>query len=160
MRTGEDAVYLVRTDFTDSTKISNKPYKGYMGVLSMALSSNQTHVMFGGNLVQLNDDKLIMLDTVSAIISLIDRPNVGCGIVKPSFNPVYDEVTFTIACDDGHTYEILRMGVYDYLKNKIDILNPLSDNSNYFHSTYFPNGLDIAFISEGRLYFLKREIVQ
>jgi len=156
LRTGEDALYLVRIDGHDSTKISNKPYKPYMS-LPMNLSTDQTHIMFGGNIVRLADDKLTILDT---LIKEHPAGTEGCGFGDESFNPTYPEVAFNLSCDDGHSYVVDRVGVFDYSKNEFTFLDSLMESAYCRRPTFSPAGKQIAYFCGGELYILMREILQ
>ena len=158
LRTGTDALYLVQIDQKDSIKISNKPYKGYMG-LPMNLSSDRKYIMFGGNIVRLADDKLIILDTLAVVL---DKPEgtYGCGFGSESFNPVATEVAFRLGCGDGHSVAIRRIGVFDYSTNEFTILDSLLGLSNCGRPAYSPDGRRMSFISNGVLYIMVREILK
>ncbi|MCP4705751.1 MAG: hypothetical protein GY865_14220 [candidate division Zixibacteria bacterium] len=158
LRTGTDALYLVQIDQQDSIKISNKPYEGYMG-LPMNLSSDRKYIMFGGNIVRLADDKLIILDTLSAVL---DKPEgtFGCGFGSESFNPAASEVAFRLTCDDGHSVVVRRIGVFDYSTNEFTILDSVLGLSNCNRPAFSPDGKRISFISNGVLYIMVREILK
>jgi hypothetical protein len=155
LRTGEDAVYMVRTDQKDSVKISNKPYKNYLPI-PVNLSPDKTHIMYGGNIVRLADDHLIILDTLEQVK---DKPEgtQGCGFGDESFSPVATEVAFNLSCDDGLSYVVDRMGVFDYETYEFTIVDSLISIYNCRWPAYSPDGKRIAFISKGVLYFLVRE---
>jgi len=156
LRTGTDALYMVQINQKDSIKISNKRYEGYMG-LPMHLSPDRKYIMFGGNIVRLADDKLIILDTLATVL---DKPEgtFGCGFGSESFNPAASEVAFRLTCDDGHSVVVRRIGVFDYSTNEFTILNPLLGLNNCSRPAYSPDGRRISFISNGVLYFMVREI--
>jgi hypothetical protein len=158
LRTGEDALYLVRTDQQDSIKISNKPYRSHMA-LPMSLSPDRTHVMFGGYIVRLADDRVIILDTLAFVK---ERPEgtTGCGFGDESFNPVAPEVACNLSCDDGHSYIVDRIVIFDYGTNDLTILDTLTGVDNCRRPSYSPDGRRIAFVSAGVLYFLTREYEQ
>ncbi len=151
-----DALYLVRADLKDSIRISNKYYEGYLG-RPVSLSPDTMYIMFGGVIVRLADDKMIVLDT---LIQNFPRPDgtKGCGFNNESFNPKFTEVAFTLSCDNGHNYIVNRIGVFDYITNTFTILDTLINLTNCYRPTYAPDGKRISFISEGELYFIKREI--
>jgi len=156
LRATTDALYLVRADLMDSIKISNKFYGGYMG-MPVSLSRDTTHIMFGGVIVRLADDKQIILDT---LIQKFPKPEgtTACGFMDECFNPKFTEVAFRVTCDDGHNYVFDRMGVFDYTTNQFVILDTLLNLNNCQNPAYAPDGKRISFSSEGTLYFLKREV--
>lgn len=156
LRTGEDALYLVRSDFSDSLKISHHPYKPYV-TLPMNLSRDRTHIMFGGTIVRLADDKVISLDTLP-LVKNHPEDTYGCGICEESFNPVYSEVAFLLSCDDGHSYVVNRMGVFDYQSYNYQILDDMLGRTNCANPAYAPDGKRMSFVSDGTLYILRREI--
>jgi len=153
---GEDALYLVSTDLVDTTRISNRPYKPYM-TLPMHLSPDRTRIMYGGTIVRLADDKIIILDTLAAIQ---EKPvgTDGCGFGDESFNPAGPEVAFNLSCDDGHSYIVDRMGVFDYETLQFTILDSLIGIDNCRRPIFSWDGRRIAFISGGNLFFLVREV--
>lgn len=155
LRTGTDALYFVQMDQKDSIKISNKPYEGYMG-LPLNLSQDRKYIMFGGNIVRLEDDQLIILDTLAVVQ---DKPvgTFGCGFLDGDFNPVASEVTFRLSCDDGHSIVVDRIGIFDYSTNEFVFLDSLLGLSNCRRPAYSPDGKRISFISNGVLYFMVRE---
>ncbi len=153
---GEDALYLVRTDGTDSTKISNKPYEPYVS-LPISISPDQTHIIIRGTLIRLSDDYTIILDTM---IHEFPEGTKLCGMGAGSFNPTGTEITFYISCDDGHSLVVDRMGLFDYSTNEFTILDTLVNLSQCTRPTYSSDGRRIAFHSNGVLYFLTREVHQ
>ena len=156
LRTGTDVLYLVKADFMDSVKVSNKPYKPYMPP-PMNLSPDQSHIMIGGVIVRLTDDEMILLDT---LIEKFPRPEgtTECGFGSESFNPIYTEVAFRLSCDDGESYIFRRIGVFDYTTYQFTILDTLIGLSNCTRPAYAPDGKRISFISDGVLYIMNREL--
>jgi hypothetical protein len=136
-------------------KISNKRYEGYMGVMPLLLSKDRTHIMFGGSIVRLADDYLISLDTLKK-----DIPDgvVGCGFNNISINSNYPEVLFRRACDIDEFTSILNIGVFDYKTNKYTLLDSLVGFQDCNRPTFAPDGLRIAFIADGDLHIMFREI--
>lgn len=154
LRTGEDALYMVRIDGSDSTKLSNKPYHITKTVIT-AISRDKSHIMFGGNIVRLADDELTILDT---LINEYPEGTFGCGFGSESFNPKYPEVTFLLGCDDGHSKVVRRIGVFDYESSQFLLLDSALNMENCARPHYAPDGIRIAFISNGELFFMKRVI--
>lgn len=150
LRTGQDGLYLVSLDRTDSSKISNKPYRPYM-TLPMNLSPDRSHIMFGGNIVRLKDDRLIMLDTLS---QLRPRPpgTEVCGFGSESFSPVKPEVTFRLTCDDGHNYALSRIGIFNYETFQFSLFDTLLTTSRSLEPAFSPDGARILFFAHGVLY--------
>jgi hypothetical protein len=152
-----DALYLVRADYLDSIKISNKFYEGYLG-RPVTLSSDTTHIMFGGTIVRLADDKTSSLDN---FVQRLTRPEGTrvCGFVDESFNPVFPEVVFSLTCDDGHDYIVNRIGVFDYITGTLTILDSMINMTNCSRPIYAKDGRRIFFMSEGVFYYLNREVL-
>ncbi len=144
------------TDGEDTVRISNRPYKPYM-TLPMNLSPDRTHIMFGGTIVRLANDEVIVLDTLAAVL---DRPEgtYVCGFGDETFNPAGPEVAFRLTCDDGHAKIVNRIGVFDYESHQFTILNGLIGIDNCWRPSLSPDGRRIAFVSEGELFFLVRVV--
>lgn len=155
LRAGSDALYLVQVDYKDSVKISNKPYEPYM-TLPMHVSPDRSHIMFGGVIVRLVDDELLILDTLIEKYPMPDQTD-GCGFGSESFNPRFGEVAFSLSCDDGHSYVFRRIGVFDYATYQFTILDSLIDLNNCKRPRYAPDGKRLSFMSDGVLYVLNRE---
>lgn len=152
IRTGEDAIYLVNTDQSDSIKISNKPYKPYLPV-PIVVSPDTQYAVTGGCLIRLKDDVLILLDT---LIGDVPEGTDGCGFGNVAFNPNRPEVLFRRTCDNGHDYLVRTIGVYDYSTGEYEFIAAGTDLNNCNCPMYSPNGQRISFISDGHLYFIKR----
>jgi len=150
LRTGQDGLYLVSLDGEDSTRISNKPYRAYMN-LPMHLSPDRTHIMFGGNIVRLKDDRLIILDTLSQL-KPYPPGTQGCGFGSESFSPANPEVTFRLTCDDGHNYALSRIGIYNYETFQFSLFDTLLTTSRAFEPAFSPDGRHMVFDAHGVLY--------
>jgi len=159
IRAGEDALYTVQVDFKDSTQIFNKRYGQHRWhhMIGVYLSKDRTHVISGGTITRLVDNKKIILDTLSIVQ---DKPEgtVVCGFGAVSLNPKFTEVAFRLSCDDGESYSIDRMGVFDYSTYEFTILDSLVGLSNCTRPTYAPDGMRMAFLSKGNVYILNREM--
>ncbi|MDF1545689.1 MAG: hypothetical protein P1R58_11370 [bacterium] len=155
LRVGDDAIYLVRLDLSDSTKVSNEPYKG---TIKTCLSPDTALVFVGSAIVRLSDDSVISLDAIPQ--PPIPEGTTGCGYGgSHTFNPVYKEVAFRRSCDDEHSYVVNSVGVYDYESRVLTLLSDELGLSQCDRPVYGPDGLMLAFLCEGSVYLLKRRVL-
>ncbi|MEW6412537.1 MAG: hypothetical protein AB1483_08705 [Candidatus Zixiibacteriota bacterium] len=156
LRAGDDGVYLVRTDFQDSTRISERPTGPYTGH-PMSLNRERTHLLFDGTILRLPDDELIALDTISAV-----RDVYGCelngGFVSEGMNPVFSEICFVLVCSDVHENESVRVGVFDYSAGQFTILDGIAGLTECHMPEFSPNGRDLTLISNRQLYIVVRNV--
>lgn len=146
----EDAIYLVDLSSGLSEKISNKTYQPYM-LSQMAVSRDLSHIMFGGYIVRLYDDKLTILDTLGAFKR---RPEgvMGCGVGRETFHPTESKVIFQLSCDDGHTFVVDRLFLYDYMSSELVQIDSLLQQTNCEWPRFSPEGKFLAYIQDGLLF--------
>jgi len=151
LRAGENALYLVQSDFMDSIKISNEkaPFRH--------ISNDKTHVLSGGTITRLKDHKYLVLDTIS-ILQTKPEGTDGCDFGSESFNPKFTEVAFRYSCDDGDSYSVNSIGVFDYTTFQLTFLDPLMGLENCNRPSYAPDGKRLAFTSDGKVFILNREV--
>ncbi|MEW6052138.1 MAG: hypothetical protein AB1644_13880 [Candidatus Zixiibacteriota bacterium] len=154
LRTGKDGLYLAALDASDSSMISHKPYKPYL-TLPLRLSPDRSHIMFGGTIVRLADDRLIVLDTLSQL-KPFPPGTQGCGFGSESFSPVGPEVIFRLTCDNGHDYALDRLGIFNYLTFQLSLLDTTLTTSAPFEPAFSPDGRRISFVARGVLYLAVR----
>ena len=121
--------------------------------LAPAVKSDFSYVMYLNTIYCLADSQSINLDKY-----LIPYPEntKGCGASFASFNPVYNEVLFQIACDDGVSYEVNRIGTFNYVSNRFSILDSSSTLVNCIAPVFSPNGINIAVIANYKVCIIVR----
>lgn len=152
LRWGADGLYKVRLDETDSVWLANKPFQ-YMGA-KQAISTDFSFAMDGGQLFNLRDSSIIVLDT---LIGTPPPSTYACGIIWFSFNPVANEVVFTITCDDGHNYIVDRIATFDCETLELSIIDSLIGIENCAAPSFSPDGRRIAFIANNKAFILTRQ---
>ncbi len=153
LRWGDDGLYKVKLDESDSVWLGKKPFArmGYKQIISTDLS----YAMDGGQIFNLRDSSIIVLDTLLG--EPPENTNV-CGVVWFSFNPVANEVAFTISCDDGHNYVVHRIATYDCVDQKLTVLDSLIGISDCATPIFSSDGRRIAFIANSKVYILVRDV--
>ena len=153
LRWGYDGLYMVNLDGTDSTWLAKKPFE-QMGP-KQAISSDLSFAMDGGQVFNLKDSSLIVLDT---LLGPPPPKTVECGVNWFSFNPAANEIAFTITCDDGENYMVSSIATFDCETTKLTKLDSLIGLQNCVSPEFSPNGQRIAFFSNGKAYILNRQI--
>ena len=148
--TGGD-VYVVRADLKDSVRAFERSYS------DSVRSPNRSHIITGGVITRLADSSLIIMDS---LIGEYPEGTVQCGFIRTSLNPRAPEALFCVSCDDGQeldAYYVDRIGTFNYVTNEFTILDTLIGIDNGMAPTYAPDGKNIAFFANGKLYIIKRE---
>jgi WD40-like Beta Propeller Repeat len=148
---GKDGLYLVKADFSDSTRLAPKPYPTVAD--APAINLDRSYIMVGGTIERLADSVIIILDTL-----VKDGPPKaqGCGFHFGSFNPAAAEVLFEIGCPREETFIGNKIGTFDYLSNRVTILDTLVGIDNCTFPVYAPDGRRIAFIADRQAYIIFR----
>ncbi|MFH1893007.1 MAG: hypothetical protein ABIK83_10055 [Candidatus Zixiibacteriota bacterium] len=148
---GPDCLYLITGDLSDTVRLAPKPYS-HIPARPLA-NKDLSYYIVGGTMCRIADSTYIVLDTL-----LGDFPpgTLVCGLSDYSFCPVGTEVLFTISCDDGVSYVVDRIGTFDYTTGEFATLDAEIGLENCRAPAYSPDGLKIAFISDGKVYILFR----
>lgn len=149
---GADGLYLVRGNLAESTFLAPKP-ANYVP-LPAVLSPDQSCYMFRGLLYWFADGRSIMLDK---LIKDYPQGMTACDFLHYSFNPKSTEVLFTLIYFNDNDDETFRIATYDYVADKLTILDPLMNMTECEAPSYSPDGRKIAFHSQGKVYMLYRE---
>jgi len=156
LRWSDSGLYMVRLDESDSTWLVSKPFRK-MGLFTK-VSHDLSYALDGGQLFRLRDSVRIVLDT---LLGPVPENTHSCDVSFFSFNPVADEVLFTIVCEGGvheSEFETFRIATFDCNSFKLSIIDSLISMSNCVAPAYSPDGMKIAFQSKGKVYFLKRSL--
>jgi len=149
---GDDGLYMVTLDGRDSVRLTEKPTKNIIG--PTYINKERTHILMRNLIISLVDSSRISLR------SKIGPPapnTVVCGTAWYSFNPVVSEVLFTITCDDGDNYIVNRLGLYDFKRDSLTVIDSAVGISHCEFGEYSPKGNDVAFFANGKVYILNRE---
>ncbi len=147
--TGGD-VYVVRADLKDSIRAFDRSYS------DSVRSPNRSHILMRGVITRLADSSLIIMNS---LIGEYPEGTVGCDFPWASLNPRATEALFCVSCDDGQEldpYIVNRIGTINYATNEFTILDTLIGIDNGMAPTYAPDGRNIAFFANGKLYIIKR----
>ncbi len=146
---GNDGLYLVKADLSDSARLSPRPYPGVEE--TPVINSDKSYIMAGGTIERLADSVIVILDTL-----VKDGPPKapGCGFHFSSFNPKGAEVLFEMGCPRDETYIGNRIGTFDYLSGRLTILDTLVGIGNCTFPVYAPDGRRIAFLADQQAYII------
>ena len=147
-RMGSDGLYVVRVDGQDSVKAFSKPYA------DTVTGYDRTHKLIGGVLYDLRDSTIVVL---AEQIGDYPEGTKGCGCSRSYLSPTCPEVLFNIGCDDGVDYVVDRIATYDYTTGTLTVLDTLIGISNCMSPAYSPDGRNIAFFADSKLYLIMRE---
>ncbi len=117
------------------------------------VSLDGQYILMGGTMQHLADSAYIVLDT---LIKQYPPKTVGCGFVFGSFNPQQSEVLFQLACDDGVSYEVNRVGTFDYVRSRFQLFDTLVVGNNCIAPIYASDGRKIALICDGKAHIIYR----
>jgi hypothetical protein len=153
LRWGENGLYMVNLDESDSTWLVSKPRQQMSP--KPVISFNLEFALDDNLLFRLKDSTIISLDTVFAPYP----PNtIGCGAVWSSFNPVAPEVLMTISCDDGESYLIHSIATLDCNTLELTVIDLLIGKTDCAGAVFSPDGRKIGFMSDNKAYILTREL--
>lgn len=161
---GKDGLYLVYGDLSDSIRVSTKemtPVK-----LPPAVSTDKKLFMVHSKICDFENSECISID------SFLPRPIgvLGYGFLYYSFNPLDSEVLFELGCeknrnledgkpyDERESYEEFSIATFNYVDNKLTVLDSLIDLNSCRSPTYSPDGLKIAFMSGRNVYVMYRGV--
>jgi hypothetical protein len=142
VRWGKNGLYKIDCASNDSIAILANFHPPVP--LDPALKSDLTFMMYRNTIYSLTDSSSINLQY---FIEPFPKGTLGCGMVFQSFNPIFNEVLFQIGCDDGVSYEINRVGTFNYITNKFNILDSSPALVNCIAPVFSPNGVSIAVLA-------------
>ncbi len=155
LRWNGDNLHKVRLDNSDSTWLAKRPASVLEVTGRTYINKDQSHVLISDGVINLIDSSFIDLQE---FLKPFPPKTFGCGLVWFSFNPVATEILFTVACDDGHSYEVLRIGTFDYFTKDFRIIDILINIPNCKAPVYSPTGDRIAFLANGKAYIINRQV--
>jgi hypothetical protein len=161
VRWGNDGLYMIKCDQSDSSRVARKPYEHMP--LPPKMSSDRKYILMGGTMQRLVDSVYIVIDTIINNIDPITRLNVSrvfCGVIYESFNPNSPEVVFQVTCDDGHYILGEKLATYNYETYTYTDLEQFVKGKNPGAPSYSPDGRNIAYLAEGRAFILMRREIQ
>jgi hypothetical protein len=152
-RWGTSGLYLVNADGSDSTRIAAKPYDNMNE--SPSINPDRSYIIMGGTMLRLVDSTYIILDTM-----IKEQPvnTTQCGFTFSTLNPSYNEVLFQLTCDDEISYEINRIGTFNYSTNKLFILDSIPSLTNSVAPVYSPDGANIAVLANYKACLIIRRV--
>jgi hypothetical protein len=149
---GEDGVYKIRLDHTDSARIGPKPYP-YMPMPPIMSPSGQ-YIVDGGTVLRLQDSTYLVLDT---IVKWGVPNGVHCGInYFASFNASEDELLFQLSCDDGHSIYAERAGIFKMESHEVIILDTLLNFPSVSSAVFDNRDCRIALLASQKAYIVER----
>ncbi|MCP4705752.1 MAG: hypothetical protein GY865_14225 [candidate division Zixibacteria bacterium] len=150
---GEDGLYLVNTNLTDSQKIAPKPYK-HMPQYSPVLSHDQAYYVQGGTMYRFADSTYIVLDTIA---QAQPPESYIAGFMDLSFNPQKTEILFSLVFESDEE-ELFQIGTYNFVTNDFTLIEPQGESLDYISPVYNDNGNKIAFLSGSNGYIIYRRM--
>jgi hypothetical protein len=155
LRWGDNGLYLVRLDAGDSALLTTFPLSPpYRKPL---ISTDRFYIMTGNILIRVVDSTIILLDTL--LKSNYPQVAEGCGFLFGSFNPQESEILFQIGCENDNIYADNRIGTFNYINGDFALIDPIIGKYNCTAPVYAPDGLKIAFLSDGKVYILYRKLI-
>ncbi len=151
---GEDAVYFVNLAKTDSVRVSKQRYTPYMGVLPMFVRKDGQYLSTRGTIVHLPTDVSVKLDT---LITTLPLRTTGCDYHSEGFNPIFNEVLLTRQCDDGISYAVASIVIFNLETNTYQELTEIPGAFAVGGRRFAPDGLKISYVANGKLYLILRE---
>ena len=153
---GDDGVYKVTTDFSDSTRLGPKPYAHIP--LPPTYDNSLSYVIYNGKLLHLSDS--MVLD-INSYLTYIPQNTKYCGATFPQFNPSANEIIFNQSCygedENNKDYDTDIAGLFNIDKKEVTILDTLVNLQACQAPSYAPDGLKIALLSEKKVYIIYRE---
>jgi hypothetical protein len=150
-----DGLYKVTLDGSDSVKLMNGERPS--GFFAPRMSQDGRFLVHGNLIVEISGDTgRIVVDMRKDLV--IPEKTHGCGISSSStFIPCFPEVVCNITCDDGVSYVVPFVGIYDRPTDKMQILDDLIGRKNCAYATPSPNGTAISLLSQGHAILVLRE---
>jgi hypothetical protein len=142
VRWGNNGLFKINCETNDSVVILANFHPPVP--LDPALKSDLTLMMYRNTIYSLTDSSSINLQE---FIEPYPIGTKGCGMVFQSFNPIFNEVLFQIGCDDGVSYEVNRIGTFNYVTNRFSVLDSNPALVNCIAPVFSPNGVNIAVLA-------------
>lgn len=153
---GDDGVYKVTTDFSDSIRLGPKPYSHIP--LPPTYNNGLSYVIYNGKLLRFSDSTVI---DINSYLTYIPQNTKYCGATFPQFNPTGDEIVFNQNCygedENNNDYETDMVGIFNIESKKITMLDTLINLQACQAPSYAPDGLKIALLSDRKVYIIYRE---
>ena len=161
---GDGGLYLKVAGSNDSNWVGPRVAPVGVFLRRPAWDKNMKYAMIGGTILRVEDTSFIVLDT---ILGQPPDGTYGCSVELPSLNPHFPEALFNLVCygyespqDHEPMIELDHIGLFDFDKNTIIILDTLIGISGCSAPAYSPDGESIALLAKGRVYIVYREMKQ
>jgi hypothetical protein len=143
-----NGLYRVSLTGEDSIRIAPNPFSDMRA--PPAMSQDQSFVISEGAIMRISDTTITRLDTL-----IKPPPNTyGCGFLHTSFNPSKPEILFQTTCDDGVSYIVDAVGVYDMITNELTFIDSLIGMEGCTAPVYSPDGNKIALLANGKVHII------
>ena len=140
---------LIRADQKDTIPIFDKPYA------DTVQSCDLKWLFVNSQITQLSDSSVILLDTMKALQDQWPY-EYGYGVMWQSLNPSTPEALFMLTCDLDDYTSVSKVAIYDMVKGSFTIVDDLFSLKDCHSPQYAPDGRNIALMSDGDIYIVRR----